>query len=352
LNVSLLQIEPTTRCNYTCGFCCGRHMAQEDLSYETFEAALGAFPDLRHVEVQGEGEPLLHPRFFDMLALARGRGIRVSFITNGSYLVPEIAAKILDAGVNKISVSIESADPATFRAIRGGILEKVTRNLEGMIAERARRGLDRPVVGFSITVLKSTRDHLGAILALYRQLGLDGGITLNPLQGMGVYTQHYDESLKREILSHAEAEELWLRMFSDADVRRIQDSRGPIEGFYDELMAGWRPAGRTCPWLEQGVYVDRNGHATACCMVKDTARHSLGRVGIDDPAKIEAARERMRAQLAGGEAPAPCVDCDLAHYALMSKTGLARFGAKGIWNRLFRSRSRETPDELVSSPPR
>ena len=61
-------------------------MAQGDLPFERFEAALAAFPELKHIELQGEGESLLHPRFLDMVTAARARGIKISFITNGSFL--------------------------------------------------------------------------------------------------------------------------------------------------------------------------------------------------------------------------------------------------------------------------
>ena len=235
------------------------------------------------------------------------------------------------------------------QAIRGGKLEKVVRNLEQLMSERLHRGLDRPVVGFSITVLKGTRDHLGAILALYRKLGLDGGITLNPLQQMKAYTQYYDEAMQAEALPREEAQEMRLLFVTDAEVRRIQASRGATRGFYDELMTGWRPTRRNCPWLDRGLYVNRNGSAAACCMVKDS-RHAFGRIGIDSPSRILAGRERLREQLARGETPEPCVGCELARYALMTKTQLVRSGVKGTrdgWlNRYLDAKQTEDPAPL------
>ena len=53
--VRLLQVEPTSRCNFTCGFCVGRHLDQSDLDLETFREALAQLPDLERLERHGEG---------------------------------------------------------------------------------------------------------------------------------------------------------------------------------------------------------------------------------------------------------------------------------------------------------
>ncbi len=333
--VHYLQIEPTTRCNFTCGFCAGRHMPQEDLAWETFEAALDTMPDLAHVELQGEGESFLHARFFDMLQALKDRHIEVSFITNGSLITASKVDRLLDMDVAKISVSIESPDPAQFRAIRGGKLEKVRANLERLLARRAERGLERPVVGLSITVLKSTRDQIGDILDLYETLGLDGGISLQALQPMVGYAQHYDEGMVDQALDPAQAERITMAPFEDRDVRRILASRAPVDGFYEQLMAGWRPASKRCPYLDAGLYVHRNGVATPCCMIKDTERYGLGTVGQTPVADMVAARDTFRRQLASGEVPAPCSGCFIGEQAVKSHEQLLWIGMKGLARRWF-----------------
>jgi MoaA/NifB/PqqE/SkfB family radical SAM enzyme len=331
--VRFLQLEPTTRCNFTCGFCAGRHMPQTDLELTTLRATLDAFPDLEHVELQGEGEPLIHPGFFDLLAELRGRGIRVSFICNGSLLSPRNVERILDLGVEKITVSLESADPDQFRELRGGLFEKVVRGVETLLSARAARGLDKPVVGFSVTVLRSTRDQLGPILALYRRLGLDGGVALQPLQDKEDYARHYGEAIRAQMLTAKEADSVWVRMLTDADVRAIERARPPVRGFFDELMEGWQPASRRCPWLDRGLYVERDGTAQVCCMAKEPA-YALGKVGVDAPEVIIAARDRLRDELAHGEIPAPCQGCDVARFASISKLELMWWGARGMAARI------------------
>ena len=329
--VRFLQVEPTTRCNFTCGFCAGRSMPQTDLPFERFVTALDAFPALEHVELQGEGEPLMHPRFFEMVALARSRGIKVSIISNGSLFGDEAIERILTLGIDKIAVSIESPDAARFQQIRGGKLDKVIRGVTALVAARDARGLERPSVGLSITVLRSTKDELPQILALYDELGLDGGVTLQPLQAMDAYTRHYDDALRGELLDAREADSLFARFFSDADVRRIQAARRGGKGFFAELMDGWKPARGTCPWLERGLYLHNGGAVTACCMVKDTENQAFGKLGDGDA--LLAARDRMREQLKAREIPAPCAGCELARFAVMGKVQLAGFALRGLRDR-------------------
>ncbi|MFD1610334.1 radical SAM protein [Sphingomonas tabacisoli] len=293
VTVTFAQIEPTTRCNFTCGFCAGRAMAQRDLDWNVFRAFLAAHPALRHVELQGEGEPLLHPRFFDMLAACRGRGIRVSLITNGSLLSAERVERLLDFGIHSIHVSMESADPTRFAEIRRGKFDKVREGLARLVQRRRERGLVEPAVGLAVTVLRSTQDALQGIVDLYRKLSLDGGIVAQRLQPMPVYSRHYDAAMQAELMD-------------DADVRRFLGNRQalaqlapvprPDAFFYHALFDGFDPRRDNCPWLVKGSYLSADGRTTACCFMKDEAG--------DAPSLLRTLEE--------GEVPTACAGCGTA----------------------------------------
>lgn len=318
MTIEFLQIEPTTRCNFTCGFCCGRTMEQSDLDLVLFERALTKFPQLRYIELQGEGEPFLHPQILDMLALARQRGMIVSLITNGSLLTDHVSAQLVKDGVEKVSISIESADPAVFRNIRGGKLDKVVDGIRRLVVAKAGRTLPR--IGFSVTMLRSAPREIDGIIALYRQLGLDGGITTQPLQRMPGYLSGYPAEMRAELLNDREADARYIDFYRRT--RTIANPAWSNGGFYARLMSGWKPTTRRCPWLDRGAYVSRNGVVTACCMIKDE-RHSLGRID-DHPAKLFAGQAAMREQLARGEPPAACRGCEMARYAVMSRLEFAQ----------------------------
>ncbi len=310
-------------------------MDQADLPFERFEALLAAHPSVEHVELQGEGESLLHPRFFDMVRTLRQRKIKVSVISNGSLISESAAEQMVSLGIEKVSVSMESAEPETFRQIRGGKLEKVIAGLSNLVNARRKHGQAKPIVGLSITVMRDTQDHLPGIIALYKQLTLDGGITVQPLSTMPLYEKNYPAGLKQQVLTDSEVDDLWVRFRMHRELQNIQKRKDKlgIKSFYDELLASFQPGQRRCPWLDEGLYVNHKGIATACCMIKDTDQHRLGIVGTNGMEEILEARQKLVDELASGVLPKPCAGCELGRFALMSRWQLISFALGGVIRR-------------------
>lgn len=313
LPLRFLQVEPTTRCNYTCGFCAGRRLPQGDLDPAVLREVLDRIEGLEHVELQGEGEPMLHPRFFALLELVRERfpAAHVSLITNGSLLSDESVGRLLDAGLRRICISMESADPERFRRIRGGRFERVERGLQALMHERRRRGAAAPTVGLAVTFLRETVDEAReTVLPLYRRLGLDGGILLQPLQAMPAYVRFYDAALKAQLPGPATIERLRRHLDAEPALAAALQDRARSPGFFEALYAS--TAGQpACPWLEHGLFLGQDAAFAPCCFVKDTASHALARGAAGLPAAL-AARAAMAGRLAAGEVPPACEGCPLA----------------------------------------
>ncbi|MBL26355.1 MAG: hypothetical protein CMM50_02220 [Rhodospirillaceae bacterium] len=317
--VKFVQIEPTTRCNYTCGFCVGRQMEQADLPVDTFWTVLDSFPEIEHIELQGEGEPLLNKDFMRMARAATDRGIRVSIITNGSLLTDSAVEGLIDARVAAVRVSIESADPDTFKRIRGGRLDKVIAGIERLLAAKAARATPYPTVGFQVTVLKETVDALEGIAALHDRLGMDGGIGTQPLSSMPTYRSVYDTAMNEQRLDR----DSYTRLRIARQAPRIQElmqMAQQVGHFYTELSRAF-PSAHGCPWVKGGLYIDRNGNATSCCMVKDPTRYGMGRMGTDSPEQILGYRHRLDAVLRDEMIPEQCNGC--AYIAPMVRRKLA-----------------------------
>ena len=327
--VKLLQVEPTTRCNFICGFCCGRAMDQSDLSFEAFERMLARFPDLERLELHGEGEPFLHPRIFDLARLARDRGIRVTGITNGSHFTPRRIEAVLDSGIEHLYISIESATPEEFQDIRGGKLRKVSAGIRAMLAARDARGARLPALGFSVTVLKRTLDALPGIVELYKSLGMDGGVSLHMLNSMPSYTSSYRRGMDTQLLGALDQALVWARY---ARIARREAVAGSGVHFTDHIFGQMAERGptrrnrakeyRSCSWLDHGLYVNRHGQSSGCARIKNTEQFGFGAVLHAEVGDIVARRDQMAEQIRAGEVPAACNGCFIADSIAVRMSGL------------------------------
>ncbi len=65
------------------------------------------------------GEPLLRPDIFELVGFARELGMAVHLCSNGMLLDRENVIRLRDAGVNALSISIESPEPEPHNSLRG-----------------------------------------------------------------------------------------------------------------------------------------------------------------------------------------------------------------------------------------
>ncbi|MGH3929706.1 MAG: radical SAM protein, partial [Pseudonocardiaceae bacterium] len=123
-----LRISVTDRCNFRCCYCMPRDVFGTDfpfmdnselLSFEEIEriATIFAHLGVRKVRLTG-GEPLVRhgiERLVERLVAIKGID-DVALTTNGSLLAAKAQA-LRDAGLTRVTVSLDSLDEATFRAI-------------------------------------------------------------------------------------------------------------------------------------------------------------------------------------------------------------------------------------------
>jgi len=95
-------------------------MPEGELTTERAKTLIDEIAELRPgwVIIEG-GEPLLRDDLFELLGLMQQRQLEVHLITNGMLLSPEILAHLKQLGV-RVMISIDSATPETYEAIRNG----------------------------------------------------------------------------------------------------------------------------------------------------------------------------------------------------------------------------------------
>jgi GTP 3',8-cyclase len=160
-----LRISVTDRCNFRCGYCMPReHFGKnfrflpraELLSFEEI-ALLGrvfAAQGVVKLRLTG-GEPLLRAELPKLVGLLAGiPGVEVALTTNGS-LLSEQARALADAGLRRVTVSLDSLDDAVFRRMNDADFP-VAKVLSGIDAAAA-AGL-RPVK-INVVVRRGFNDH-------------------------------------------------------------------------------------------------------------------------------------------------------------------------------------------------
>ena len=142
--ISYLRVSVTDRCDLRCVYCMAEDMTflpkRDLLSLEELDRLCGAFIGLgvEKIRLTG-GEPLVRR---DVIRLFRSLGSRIgegglkelTVTTNGTQLV-RLADDLAAAGVRRINVSLDTLDPAAFKAVtRWGRIEQT---LDGIFAAKA-----------------------------------------------------------------------------------------------------------------------------------------------------------------------------------------------------------------------
>jgi len=118
-----LQLEVTRRCNSRCLHCAHDPSWRGDMPLSMVARILDELPTVRDVHPYKFGEPLLHPRFLDIVRMLKDRGRRVALYTNGSLLSGALRdglAEMLDED-DMLSFSVEGSDRQTYEHLRRGL---------------------------------------------------------------------------------------------------------------------------------------------------------------------------------------------------------------------------------------
>ncbi|XHR28813.1 MAG: radical SAM protein [Chthoniobacteraceae bacterium] len=101
----------TRRCNLKCVHCYSDSDARDYPGELTWEQSKAVVDDLARFGVPAlllsGGEPLIHPRFFDLSKYATERGLRLTISTNGTLITPEIAVRLREIGFSYVGISLD-----------------------------------------------------------------------------------------------------------------------------------------------------------------------------------------------------------------------------------------------------
>ena len=254
-----LRISVTDRCNFRCTYCMPREIFGRDyaflpkdqvLSFEEIHRAARAFVELgvEKLRITG-GEPLVRrglPGLIRILAGLRtpdGRELDLTLTTNGAAL-RALAGSLAQAGLRRVSVSLDSLDDAVFGAMNG-VDFPVARVLDGIDA-----ALEAGLAPVKVNMVVRRGVNEGSVVPMARW-ARETGVTLRFIEYMDV--GHSNGWRLDEVVPAAELIDLvtgqWPAEPADADYRGEVADRWRYDdgaGEFGVISSVTRPFCRDC----------------------------------------------------------------------------------------------------------
>jgi MoaA/NifB/PqqE/SkfB family radical SAM enzyme len=176
----ILHLGVTTLCNLRCPACptgtkaLGRPGGH--LEFGVYERVIEEMRDtLMFMLFWDWGEPLMHPRIHDMLALASANSIRTVVSTSGTIANSENQIeRLVSAQPSLIIVCVDGATQASYEKYRvGGRLDKVMTTLERLAAKRREMGLEYPIIEFRTLATRYNEGEMPDLLRMAETSGAD-----------------------------------------------------------------------------------------------------------------------------------------------------------------------------------
>jgi MoaA/NifB/PqqE/SkfB family radical SAM enzyme len=185
-------LETSAVCNLRCVQCPreypGRQLQETQLDSSVFNKIARYFPYLTHLNLTSLGEPLLADLFWQIANDERTRGIDLAVNSNGTLLTERNVNRLLNSGLNLVSISLDAATGPTYRKIRRGNFDKVIAGIRRLITRRKELGVTELQIWMNMTLMMENIRELPLFIDLACDLEVDGADAwhLNMTSDMGV----------------------------------------------------------------------------------------------------------------------------------------------------------------------
>jgi MoaA/NifB/PqqE/SkfB family radical SAM enzyme len=239
-----------------------------DMSLSLYERISNHFHLVHDIHLQGWGEPLLHPKLFDMIKIAKAEKCRVSLTTNGVLLSRNISERLIRDGVDIVAVSFAGASKDIHERIRcGSHFEQVIKNVRTMSDLKTKMRSKTPKLELSFLMTKTSMEELPEAVGLANDAGVNELVATNLDY---TPTQNQDD-LKAFSCSRADGN---FRKLVEMAKKRAEKTGLPFRVYpleMDEaIMCELNPL--------QIVFISYDGCVSPCVYLNMTKRMSIPRI--------------------------------------------------------------------------
>jgi MoaA/NifB/PqqE/SkfB family radical SAM enzyme len=302
-----LYVEITTRCNLDCAMCVRRAWQETigEMPLETFAELMEQvryLPTPPVIHLSGYGEPTCHPNFLEMVALAKATGARVEMTSNGTLLTRSLAAALIDLDLDRLVVSIDSTEAASYADIRvNASYHQVLANLLELkrlrISRHGRHG--NPQLAIAFVAMQRNVTDLARLPMLATRLGAWEVLVSNVVPHTA--EMEGDILYRKALQACAFRESRWVPAMSLPKLDLDKTTAGPLVGAFSStasiklLDASLSARNDYCQFAQRGYAAVRwDGVVSPCLSLlhdhpeyirgrrKDVTHHSFGNV-VEQP---------------------------------------------------------------------
>lgn len=248
-----LQLEVTNRCNLNCSKCARNYWDAEcnifgDMSKEVFRKLTSFIPRAFEVIIGGYGEPFMGKHFWYLLEELKKNHSVVRIITNGTFLNEDACRRLIDLGIDRLVVSLDSLDNSTAEVFREALPVTIMNNLKLLRELKQGRGQSAPEVSINFVAMRDNIRDLVPLIGRASFLGITG-IEVSQLK-------IYSPLMKEKSLFTLE---------SGYEKRFILAQReARLKGIWITLPTV-RARDKTCLQPFENLFIRWNGEVMGCC---------------------------------------------------------------------------------------
>jgi MoaA/NifB/PqqE/SkfB family radical SAM enzyme len=237
-----INIDPSNICNFKCNFCAIQtsnkfvKYKKQAMPMELFKKIIddiSNFPKkLKVLRISGQGEPLINQHISEMVAYAKQKDVAecIEIITNASLLSPQLNRCLIDSGLDRIRISIESLDEEGYKEIAGVKInfDKFIENIKDLYDNKGKCEIYIKTVDISVKSEKSEKRFYEIFGDICDKIFIDNIIPL----------------------------------WSDFDEMKIDKNLfDNNKGLHGQIVQSIK----VCPYIFYSFIINPDGQVTACC---------------------------------------------------------------------------------------
>jgi radical SAM protein with 4Fe4S-binding SPASM domain len=338
----LVMLEASSFCNLRCPMCprtIGKSPSagasgQEfgNLKMDLLDRLDNLFRQTPGVVLSWFGEPLMNKQLPEIVRRIKTYGASVHITTNGMLLTEQVAEQLVRAGLDNMAISMDAADPETFRRLRAGAeLQVVKANVLNLNRVKRRLGSTTPRLQVAFVAMPENVLQLPEMVRLVDEMDIRT-LTIGPLDDFAL-TQEFNLAHKAALGSREPARQAYREARALAQKLDVAIGLESPARFYHEMgdpppefaieerffRNDYTPGQTTAlglrkgcgvPWLD--TVIGYNGDVHPCCV----SNRILGNVFEKSFEEIwwGPAYRAFRAQLKSTTAPVECRSCRRAYW--------------------------------------